>query len=207
MGNTAASSAPVLSRRDRQRQETRRDLALAAFDLARERGLAGVRVPDIAEAAGVSTRTFNNYFASKEEAIAWPAGRHAAAVATALLDRPVSEPIGQALVAVFTAQYEPGAEQGLPEEFLHDFRALVAREPALHGEYLRATTAAERELADAISARLPEATPLQAQVLAGMVTGAERAAVMHWMQTQAGSLAETVRQAVQQAVAGTSETR
>jgi hypothetical protein len=44
-------------------------------------------------------------------------------------------------------------------------------------------------------------------VLAGMVTGAERAAVMHWMQTQAGSLAEIVRQAVEQAVAGTGGSR
>ncbi len=69
--------------------------ALAAFELARERGLANVRVPEIARAAGVSTRTFNNYFASKERAIAWLAGRHAAEMASALQGRPADEPLGR----------------------------------------------------------------------------------------------------------------
>ena len=53
---------PTFSRRERQREETRRDLAIMALELASARGLANVRVPDIAAAAGVSTRTFNNYF-------------------------------------------------------------------------------------------------------------------------------------------------
>ena len=34
--------------------------------------------------AGVSTRTFNNYFTSKEQAIAWLAGQHASGMAVAL---------------------------------------------------------------------------------------------------------------------------
>jgi hypothetical protein len=62
--------------------------------------------------------------------------------------------------------------------------------------------AAERNLADAIAARTPTGRLLDARVLAGMVVGAERAAVMYWMETQSGSLAGTVRQAVEQAVAG-----
>ena len=40
-------SAPA-SRRDRQKEQTRLDLALAAFELARDHGLAQVRVPQIA---------------------------------------------------------------------------------------------------------------------------------------------------------------
>jgi hypothetical protein len=39
-------------------------------------------------------------------------------------------------------------------------------------------------------------------VLAGVVVGAERAAVMHWLQTREGSLPQTVRAAVRQATAG-----
>ena len=57
---------------------------MAAFQLAISHGLANVRVPDIAAAVGVSPRTFNNYFHSKEEAIVWPAAQHAASVATRL---------------------------------------------------------------------------------------------------------------------------
>jgi hypothetical protein len=55
--------------RERKKIATRQALGLAAMRLAIERGLDNVLVEDIAEAAGVSTRTFNNYFASKYEAI------------------------------------------------------------------------------------------------------------------------------------------
>src|SRR5580700_9655439 len=103
MTTTTTSAAPAARRRDRQREETRLDLALAAFELAREHGLAGVRVPQIAAAAGVSTRTFNNYFASKEEAIAWPAIRRAAGRALSLDDRPAGEPLDQALAGAVAA--------------------------------------------------------------------------------------------------------
>ena len=37
--------------------------------LARKHGPQNVRVDDIADAAGVSPRTYNNYFSSREQAI------------------------------------------------------------------------------------------------------------------------------------------
>src|SRR5580698_6176379 len=55
--------------RERKKVATRKALGMAAMRLAVERGLEHVLVEDIAEAAGVSARTFNNYFASKYEAI------------------------------------------------------------------------------------------------------------------------------------------
>lgn len=55
--------------RERQRLQTRRAIAAAAFELAEERGVSGVTVHDIAAAAGVSHRTFFNHFGSKEEAL------------------------------------------------------------------------------------------------------------------------------------------
>src|SRR5262245_3983248 len=55
--------------RERKKVATRRALGIAAMRLAVERGLDNVLVEDIADAAGVSARTFNNYFASKNEAI------------------------------------------------------------------------------------------------------------------------------------------
>jgi AcrR family transcriptional regulator len=61
----------VTPRRELNKERTRLGLAVATFELARVHGLAAVRGPHIAAAVGVSTRTFNNYFASKEQAIAW----------------------------------------------------------------------------------------------------------------------------------------
>ena len=54
--------------RERKKQATREALADAAWKLATEVGPERVRVDEIAAAAGVSPRTFNNYFASREEA-------------------------------------------------------------------------------------------------------------------------------------------
>jgi AcrR family transcriptional regulator len=196
---------PFSRRRDRQREETRRDLALAAFDLATTHGLANVRVPDIAAAAGVSTRTFNNYFSSKEEAITWPAKQRASHQAVDLLNRPADEPLADALLATITGRYGNPPDDGLPPNWLRGFRALVAAEPSLHGEYLKASDAAERALTEAIASRLQtDGHEIRAQVIAAMVVGAERAAVLHWIR-QPGKqepLVETVRAAVQYAVAG-----
>src|ERR1700761_4669571 len=92
-------------RRDLQKDQTRLDLALAAFELAREHGLAGVRVPEIAAAVGVSPRTFNNYFPSKEAAIAWPATRRGAMLVAGLGARPPEEPLADALGEAAAGMY------------------------------------------------------------------------------------------------------
>ena len=192
-------------RRDRQREETRRDLAFAAFELASERGLANVRVPEIAAAAGVSTRTFNNYFASKEEAIAWPAAHRAARWAESLLARPAEEPLRQALLAVSAELYGAPPREGLPADSLRKLRTLVATEPGLRGEYLKASQAAEQALARAIVTRTDAGEDeLAPNVIAAIVVGAERAAVMHWMRQEekAGPLRGTVLAAVRLALAG-----
>ena len=55
----------------RERKKAQRRLALidAAHRLVEERGYEHVTVEDIAEAAGVSTRTFFNYFDTKDDAV------------------------------------------------------------------------------------------------------------------------------------------
>ncbi|WP_426592869.1 TetR/AcrR family transcriptional regulator [Cellulomonas sp. McL0617] len=55
--------------RERKRVETRHRIADAALDLALEHGLDGATVEAISAAAGVSPRTFFNYFESKDDAL------------------------------------------------------------------------------------------------------------------------------------------
>jgi AcrR family transcriptional regulator len=55
--------------RERKKVHTRRTLSAAAVQLCLERGYPHVTVGDIADAAGVSRRTFSNYFASKAECV------------------------------------------------------------------------------------------------------------------------------------------
>lgn len=192
-----------MRRRELQKEQTRLVLALAAFDLATEHGLANVRIPQIAAAVGVSPRTVNNYFPSKEAAIVWPATLRAVGLADSLAGRPAEEPLADAIVAAVAGQAGNSEIAGLPPGWLEEFRALVAAEPALHGEYLKAAAAAEPALADAIARRagIP-AGQLESQVLAAAAIAAERAAVLHWARTMAprSSLADTVRTAVAMAV-------
>jgi AcrR family transcriptional regulator len=56
--------------RERKRAALERDLASAALSLVAERGFAMVTVDDIVARTGVSRRTFSNYFACKEDAVA-----------------------------------------------------------------------------------------------------------------------------------------
>ncbi|WP_158607719.1 TetR/AcrR family transcriptional regulator [Flexivirga caeni] len=195
-----------MRRRDWQKEQTRMDLALAAFELARTEGLAKVRVPQIAEAVGVSTRTFNNYFSSKEAAIVWPATLRGARMASELAERPAGESLAYALVEVVTSQYGPAGQDGMPEGWLDGFRTLVAAEPALHGEYLKAQATGERALAEVITARTGvDDDHLRSLVLAGVALAAERAAVMSWSRQNKPTtpLLRVVRTALTMALNGT----
>lgn len=55
--------------RERKKRATRRALSDAALRLALDRGVANLTVEEISEAAGVSARTFFNYFCDKEQAL------------------------------------------------------------------------------------------------------------------------------------------
>jgi AcrR family transcriptional regulator len=82
-------TTPPPGLRERKKQATRKALREAALRLALERGRDDVRVDDIAEAAGVSPRTYNNYFSSREQAIvAAVTAEREARVAAAVAGRP-----------------------------------------------------------------------------------------------------------------------
>ena len=55
--------------REQRKQETLRRLAETARELAAARGLNGFTIEELCEEAGVSRRTFFNYFAAKEDAV------------------------------------------------------------------------------------------------------------------------------------------
>lgn len=68
MSTTEAPVAGDCGLRERKKQQTRHAIHRAALDLVTDRGLAGVTVEEICAAAGVSPRTFFNYFPSKGNA-------------------------------------------------------------------------------------------------------------------------------------------
>ncbi|MBE7701745.1 TetR/AcrR family transcriptional regulator [Oerskovia sp. Sa1BUA8] len=69
MQNVVEPSAAPTGLRERKKRERREALIDAAQTLVLERGLDRVTVEDICTSVGVSTRTFFNYFASKDDAV------------------------------------------------------------------------------------------------------------------------------------------
>ena len=143
--------------RERKKQETRIALSWAAVRLTVERGYGNVRIEDIAAEAGVSLRTFRNYFDSKADAIAAREVDRSLRIAEELRARPADEPLWTALRAAIEAHFALGEEghggrRPPDEKWLTGIR-LMMTEPALQGAVARAYARAGDELTAAIADR------------------------------------------------------
>ena len=169
-----------LSLRERKRLVAREALSAAALRLAMDRGLENVRVEDIAAEVGVSARTFNNYFSSKEEAICAITIRRNVRIGDFLLKRPADEPIWTATINAVVEHYSDIGEP--TREFIQRFRMLVSND-ALRGEFLKAHGEVERRLAVAVAQRTgtDAASDLGPLLLAGAIASAIRVAMIHWL--------------------------
>ncbi len=167
--------------RERKKEATRVALREAALRLALEQGPDNVRVEDIAEAAGVSPRTYNNYFSSREQAIvaAVTADRDAR-VAAMVAARPTGIRLAEAVIEAVVAQYSD------PGEHHRDTLLLITTRPALREAFLGASDMITPLLADAIAGHLRDTRGPTARVLAASVAAAVRVALEQWLQPTAG---------------------
>jgi AcrR family transcriptional regulator len=209
-----ALARSVGTRRDRKKLATRRALRWAALDLVAERGYAHVTVEDIAEAADVSTRTFFNYFSSKEAAIVGEDPELLDLLRVALLERPVHESAFAALQAVLAEQTAHIAEErsahiseadrgsGDLGEWLRRMKAVHA-DPELRVAHAAHMARLERVIAEAIAERLGtdiEADPYPT-VLAAAAMAVTRVTLMHWAKSGAVGSPETLTNAAFAALA------
>ncbi|MFH8982403.1 acyl-CoA-like ligand-binding transcription factor [Streptomyces varsoviensis] len=174
--------------RERKKAETRAALSWAALRLVVERGLDDVKVEDIAEAAGVSPRTFNNYYSSKGEAIVARHLDRCLGVAEALREGP-AEPLWEAIPRAVLPRFAPDAESAahpVPDAatWTAGVRTMLA-EPALQGEMLRAGAIAEAEIAAAVADRTGTdlANDLYPHLVAAAVVAAINTAMAHYLRT------------------------
>jgi len=136
--------------RHRRKLQTKREIARAALDLVLARGLADVTVEDIAAAAGVSARTFFNYFASKRSAVV-----------------PGPEPLPPDAIERFVADRETPVLDGLVEllkghlaewpdvrQQMHCAHVLVTTYPELMTVLHERVAEFERVVVDAVARRL-----------------------------------------------------
>ena len=93
------------SLRTRKRADTRRALTEAAYALVRDAGFGGLTAEAVADRAGVSRRTFFNYFPSVESVLTASVSEFFALIGACLDARPQDEDVLDSALAVIT---DPG---------------------------------------------------------------------------------------------------
>lgn len=145
--------------RERKKKRARADMHRAALELVHEQGLAKVTVDAIAERAGVSPRTFFNYWPSKEAAVVGISPDAGENLARAVEERPSSESLMASLEALTRTYLDSlsGADD------LRDLRRQVMQaEPIIAHISHRAFADVEGRLIEALTARV-EATGLDSE--------------------------------------------
>ncbi|CAM5549415.1 MULTISPECIES: TetR family transcriptional regulator [Streptomyces] len=206
-------SGAALGLRERKKRATRAALGEAAVRLAAEHGADHVTVEMISEAAGVSPRTFFNYFASHDDAFVMIDADLAPRVTRAVLAAPAALPPLEALRTALAAELADVENQS---ELWSLLPVVLDRSPRLFARVMAAQAGQEQELARAIAVRLghevAEAadacggrdTGLYAQLLAGVAGTAVRVSVGHWCAHPETPFAETFHEVFDQLAAGLS---
>ena len=173
------TDGPVLGLRERKKVAARSALQRAALELAAERGVEHVTVDDIAARAGMSARTFFNYFSSKEDALVAPDARVLELMARQVVARPPDESPLEALRTVILAQMSSEAAE---LDLLRLRMTVVEPNPALLPRLVGSFAAAERLFAAAVATRTGTDVDRDAypMLLAAVAAAALRTALHLW---------------------------
>lgn len=170
-----------LGLRDRKKALTRRALARAALRLFTEKGFAETTVAEIAAAAHVSTKTFFNYFASKEDVAFADFHQRMELTLGVIAERGGDETVPQLLQRVCDRALSLVASSESVFD-LADGRTrlgLITREPALRARSLELMHMGQRRLAAALAEAYPEVlTEVMAAAVIGGYIGAIQAAML-----------------------------
>lgn len=185
--------------RERKKQATRDALARAAWRLTIERGYAHTRIEDIAAAAGVSARTFSNYFSGKDEALLSVGADRGARMVAALRAWPADADLWEALAYAMSEQFAGDGE--VPRSHA----ARIAFPPELAAAQRRLHASIEAALAEAIAERTGTdvSKDLYPRLVAAVAVSATQTAFDHW-RASSGSAAfpETLRAVLRQVACG-----
>lgn len=161
----------------------------AALHLALEHGVEAITVADIAIAAGVSRRTFFNYFATKEDALVGETPQLSAYLREAIAARPAAE---TPLAAVHTAlrqTYSVFVTDDGRERIRLRYQ-LLASHPQLVPHHLARYVAFEHLLTEALTARdTTHETSTDLGLLAALAASTTRLCTQRWAEHGNPSLA------------------
>ncbi|MDP5226741.1 MULTISPECIES: TetR family transcriptional regulator [Arthrobacter] len=169
------------SRRELNKLATRAAIIEAAVNLLSEHGLGGFTAEDLADAAGISRRTFFNYFPSPEAALAATVQIFLDGAIEEFRNRPHQESVLDSAIAAVTALVEPGALSRMARVCL-----LTENQPQVQRWQLMAWDEATGKLSAAAVERLgTEADPFFVRTMVGAIIGAGKAAMEFWLEHEA----------------------
>ncbi|MDP9886560.1 TetR/AcrR family transcriptional regulator [Pseudarthrobacter enclensis] len=177
--DSPADAGPAPSRRELNKAATRQAITDAALALLRGKGPGNFTVEDIAEAAGISRRTFFNYFGSTDAALASIVHGFLDNAIQQLRLRPADEPLLESARAALVALADPKAVAPLAELFSLTQQSPLMAHPELEAwDHCRAQVfmVARERLAGTPS----EADELYVHALAGSVISCGKAAMEVW---------------------------
>ncbi|WP_326565599.1 TetR/AcrR family transcriptional regulator [Amycolatopsis rhabdoformis] len=184
--------------RARKKEATRQAIRAAAVALYRSRGPHDVTVDQICEKAGVSGRTFFNYFDSKEAAV-FSIALTADGVRTGVAARPAKESPLASLRAVFTERFEE-----VSNDPTFGDRALLLREyPELWGRLAHVNKVVEEAAIAAIAERTGLARDdLYVRITVEAAFAANRSAFKCWYPGSEPGLVELLHRAMDALASG-----
>jgi AcrR family transcriptional regulator len=183
----AAASTDGLRARNRER--TVKSLEQAAWELVAEHGFEAVTAEAVADRAGVSRRTFFNYYPRVELVLQEPMRQAIAGLVDRFVARPTDENVSESLAAILT---EPLDAEVL-EKAVTCF-GQVSTSPAARYFLMEAQAAEVDQIAQALMNRDPSTDGLYARVVAGAVMSAGYAATTAWVDQSRGVVNDRTRQ-------------
>ncbi len=165
--------------RERKRRRTRQALVGAAMRLFEEKGYDETTVAEIAAAADVSTKTFFNYFASKDEVLfPYLSGRIDRAVSI-IEQRGPGEDLADVLIRAMEHLLADAVRDELAGGLASARLPLLMSIPAVQAATLRRYFLAETQLAEALHRVSPDTLDLPAAAaVIGSLMGAVLAAAL-----------------------------
>ncbi|WP_234399342.1 TetR/AcrR family transcriptional regulator [Psychromicrobium lacuslunae] len=164
------------NRRELNKAATREAIVVASLALLRERGLNKFTVEDVAAAAGISRRTFFNYFSSAEAAIASTTEGFLDQVIGEFAQRPLEESLLEAALQALRALIDPARLATVAEVY-----SLTEAHDAVGRFQSEVWSDCEAKLVVAAQPRVdPEANPLYIRALVGSIMACGKAAMEIW---------------------------
>ncbi|MGV9671789.1 TetR/AcrR family transcriptional regulator [Gordonia sp. NPDC003504] len=175
---------PPTGLRESKKAATRQALAHAVLALALRDGMDHVTIEAVAAEAGVSVRTFHNYFTGKEDALVSFVGDLIGQIVTRVSSRPDSETLWDSFRVVLI-EIATETEDVEPEQFVTLLR-LFDNEPALtaHSRHVDLLATCEDQLRAMMTARGVDPSALYPRLAFDLALTTARSALEHWMKVR-----------------------